>query len=551
LLYREMVEPIAAGVDATRSQFAPNFALRQGGVIIIVSRVTDSSRFLAPARVIAGLTAGSRILGLFREVAYGYYFGVDPLFSSFRVAFMVPNLARRLFGEGAMASAFVPVFSEVLVREGRERGKGLSGAAFTLLTCLLIALTLLSELGLGLAYLARPSHTISLTMLMLPYMILICLAGFSGGMLNSLNRFAIPAAAPVLLNVIMIAVLLLGGAWLKLGMGQLIYLSAVAVLLCGVAQFGAQVVDMFRADFRPRLNWHWRDPALVRILRLMGPMLIGLSALQLSVLADNLIALFFVPNGRGPSVLGYAHMLYHLPQGVFGIALATAIFPLLSTKAAEGDREGLARAIEAGTRINLFIAVPASVGLIVLATPIVSAIYHHKGGAFTAADTPLVASTLLYYCVGLWAFCAYPLLARAFYAVHDSRTPVRVGVVTVALNLALSFMLVFPMAEGGIALATAITASIQVFWMAWALQRHLPEIQWRPVMTSLGRTLAAAAIMGLLLGVARLPAVAERLHEVWLLVLAIPAGVAVFAVSAKLLRCAEFGELVSRRVKAD
>ena len=508
--------------------------------------MSEHTRFVAPARLIAALTAASRVLGLVREVAFSYFFGIDPLFSSYRVAFMVPNLARRLFGEGAMASSFVPVFTEVLHKDGRDRGRVLAGTAFTLLGTILCGLTLAVMIGVGIAHWLRPSPTLHLTMVMMPYMILICLAGFAGGMLNSLNRFGVPAATPILLNVVLIAVLVVGGVVAGLERHTLVYLVAVGVLAAGVLQFGSQVVEMRRARCAPQLNLRWRDPDLRRILALMGPMVVGLSAMQLNVLADNLIALFFVPGGRGPAVLGYAHMLYHLPQGVFGIALATAIFPLLSAKAAQRDHDGLARAFESGIRVSMFIALPASVGLILLADPIVALVYQHRGGQFGPEATGHVSRTLIYYCLGLWAFSVLPTLARAFYALQDARTPVRVGVTVVALNLVLSFVLVFPMAEGGIALATAVASALQVVWLAYAFRRRLPQVRWGAVGAGVSRTAVAVAVMAVFLVLIQRPGLLGEAGNWLLLAVAVPGGALAFVIAARLMRSTELTDLLAR-----
>ncbi len=506
--------------------------------------MSDHARFVAPARIIAALTAVSRVLGLVREAAYSYFFGIDPIFSSFRVAFMVPNLARRLFGEGAMASAFVPVFTEVLERDGRERARELAGSAFTLLGAILLGLMLLIQIGVGTAYLVEASPTLSLTLIMMPYMVLICLAGFAGGMLNALGRFTVPAAAPTLLNVALIATLGVGGFALKLDTTSLIFIVAVAVVVAGVAQFGSQVLEMKRAACMPKLNLRWRDPDLKRILLLLLPMVIGLSAMQLNVLADNLIALFFTPERRGPAILGYAHMIYHLPQGVFGIALATAIFPMLSAKAAQRDNAGLARAFESGLRVSLFIALPASLGLILLATPIVQVLYER--GKFLSEDSVLVSRTLICYCLGLWAFSIQPILARAFYALQDAKTPVRIGITCVCLNLLLSIGLVFVLQEGGIALATAIASMLQVVWLTAAVRKRLPELELGTVARSAGKTaLAVAAMSGFLFWISR-GSLVDAVGPGSMLLVAVPGGVVVFAVVSVVLGCRELKELFTR-----
>ena len=506
--------------------------------------MSDHARFVAPARLIALLTAGSRVLGLLRECAYSYFFGVDPVFSSFRVAFMIPNLSRRLFGEGAMSSAFIPVFTEVLHHDGHRRARQLAGTVFTALGTVLVVLTLAAEMGVAIGHLARPAVTLELTMVMLPYMILICLTAFAGGMLNALNRFAAPAAAPMLLNVVLIAAVYGGSRLAGLAGLQLLYVVSLSVVVAGLAQLGLQLLALRRADCRPSLNFRWADPGLKRIVVLMGPMVLGLSASQLNVLADSLIALAFVPEGRGPAVLGYAHMLYQLPLGVFGIALATAIFPLLSIKAAQRDQNGLARVFERGMRTSVFIALPASVGLIVVAAPLVSLLFER--GRFSAAASGHVTRTLVFYALGLVAYSAQHIVVRAFYALQDMRTPVRVSVSVLALNIALNFALVFPLAEGGLALATAVSAAVQVTWLSVALGRHLPDLRWRFIAAGAARTAVATGAMGVVVWCLIRPgALGEASHLVQLAA-GIPAGAAAFVLAARLLRCPELTELLSK-----
>jgi putative peptidoglycan lipid II flippase len=506
--------------------------------------VSDDARFVAPARLIAVLTAGSRILGLLRECAYSYFFGVDPAFSAFRIAFMIPNLARRLFGEGAMSSAFIPVFTQVLHDSGRERGRRLAGTALTALGAVLVALTLAAELGMVIGHWVRPGVTLKLTMIMLPYMILICLTAFAGGMLNAVHRFAAPAAAPILLNVIVIATVCAAGHYAGLRGLDLLYLVAVSVVVAGIAQFGLQLIAMSRAQFRPVANCQWRDPDLRHTLVLMAPMVLGLSAAQFNVLADKLIAFAFVPDGRGPAVLGYAHMPYHLPVGVFGIALATAIFPLLSAKAAQHDRAGLARVFERGVRLSIFVGLPASVGLVLVATPLVALLYER--GEFDRTATAHVSRTLVFYALGLVAHSVQQIVVRAFYAFKNTSTPVHVGVSVLALNVALNFALVFPMAEAGLALATAISSTVQVVWLSVALSRHLPDVRWSLVATGAARTLLAGGAMGSIVWYLLRPGVLGDYGNLVQLAVGVPVGVAVFVVTARLVGCPELAELLGR-----
>jgi len=512
---------------------------------------TDHSRFIAPAKLIALLTASSRILGLARECAFSYFFGVHPLFSSFRVAFMIPNLSRRLFGEGAMSSAFIPVFTEVLHHQSRDRARQLAGSALTLLGTVLIGLTVAIELGITIADLIRPTATLELTRVMMPYMILICLTAFAGGMLNSLNHFGAPAAAPMLLNVFIIVAVWAGSRLAGLAGLPLLYVISGSVVAAGVAQLGLQLLALRRLNCHPQLNLRWGDTDLRRIMVMMGPMLIGLSATQLNILADSVIALTLVPNGRGPAVLGYAHMLYNLPLGVFGIALATAIFPLLSSKAAQNDLPGLARVLERGLRMSIFISLPAAVGLILLAEPIVSLLYQR--GQFDETAAGHVRRTLMFYCLGLVAYSTQHIVIRAFYAIKNTRTPMRIGAIVVSLNITLNLILVFPLAEGGLALATAICATIQTIWLTHRLRRQLSEgfglgsgFRWRFVAAgTLQAALATGAMAVIVWWLSRMEGLSQQ-GDLIQLAVTIPAGVAIYILAARALRCQELNDLLGK-----
>ena len=333
--------------------------------------MSRNHQFVGSAKLIGALTLGSRILGLIRETGFSHFFGASPLFSAYRVAFQIPNLARRLFGEGALTSSFIPVFTRTLETEGDLQGKQLAGAVFTLLTTILIGLLVLIETGLLVASFFVQGPTLTLSAITMPYMVFICVTAFFGGVLNGLHRFAAPAIAPILLNVVSISAIWIGGSILHLQTYTHLILISCSVLVSGVLQLGLQLAWLRSCNFTIRVNWGWSSPAVQRIVRLMMPMIIGMSAVQLNTFADTLIALFLVEDGRGPAILGYAQYVSHLPLGIFGTALATAIFPLLAKRVAEKDTAGFKQVVEMGLRTSLFIAIPAGVGLILVADPLI------------------------------------------------------------------------------------------------------------------------------------------------------------------------------------
>ncbi|MFQ5414313.1 MAG: murein biosynthesis integral membrane protein MurJ [Phycisphaerae bacterium] len=462
----------------------------------MVRGMHSPGRFVRSAVVIGVLTLGSRLLGLAREAVLGYFFSTSEVLSAFRIAFMVPNLARRLFGEGALSSALVPVLTDCLHTQGETTARRLVGTILTLLIVVLAAGVVGAEVVIAIWRHVQPDQALDLSAILLPYMVLICVVAVVGGVLNVRERFAAPAAAPMLLNLgIIIAAV--GGATLTGRSGaDLIRIVCAGVLAAGVAQLLFVGFALTRARFTPIFGGDWRGGEVRAVVGLMLPMVVGLSAVQINTLADYLMAYVFVSGEKGrvgPAVLGYAQFLYQLPLGVFGIALATAIFPTLSRSAAEADHRGLADTLAHGMRLSLFIALPASVGLVFVAVPAVATIYEH--GAFDAADTQRVAASVAFYAAGLGAYALQHVLVRAFYALKDGRTPARIAMMMVVVNVVLNLMLVFRMEERGLALATAVSAGVQVTYLAAALRRKLPEIAWRRVGAGAAKTAAATGCM--------------------------------------------------------
>jgi putative peptidoglycan lipid II flippase len=501
---------------------------------------------LASARVIAVLTMCSRLLGLARECVFSYFFSTTELLSAFRIAFMVPNLARRLFGEGALSAAMIPVLTDSIQTRGEEASRRFVGALLARLALLLIALVIVAEIVIALWRLAVDDFALELTAILMPYMALICTVAIAGGVLHVRRRFAVPAAAPIILNLSIIVAALAGGVWRGLTGARLLYVVCGAVLLAGVLQLAATGLALHRASFLPVFGGVRRDPQIRRVLTLMAPMIVGLSAVQINTLADYIITYLFVTGeqGRvGPAVLGYAHFLYQLPLGVFGIALATAIFPVLSQKAAEDDRVGLGAVFGRGIRMSLFMALPASVGLMFVATPLVATLYQR--GEFDATATARVAATLVFYSLGLVAYFAQHVVVRTFYAMHDSKTPARVALLMVFLNLAMNLVLVFLLQERGVALATAICATIQVCWLLTKLRTMVPEIEWRPIATVVARMLVATAVMAGALTAVLSSGLARGNLPVRLVALVV-AGVLSYALAAYLLRIDELGMALRR-----
>ena len=470
-------------------------------------------------RLIALLTVVSRVFGMVRDMAFAYFLGAGLMMDIWVIAFKIPNLARRIFGEGAATSSFIPVYSEQLKKDPAQSLK-LAQTVVTVVVVLLSGIVMAGLLIMGYLYwfhapLASTKLMLLLAALMLPYMIMICVEAILGGILNTHRHFAAPAAAPIALNIVNICTLCIGGWVLGLTPEQHVFLLAFGVLLAGVLQVGMQVVPLYRLGLTLRPAWQVRSDAFKQIMWLMGPMILGMAATQLNTLADDVVAKclsgsaekgeFFMMFGRqirypvwagAVSSLFYTQRLYQFPLGVLGISLATAIFPVMSEVAAGKDYVKLAKTIKDGLQATIFLALPSTVGLILVARPLVAAIYQR--GKFTVADTDLASKVLIFYALGLCGFFAQQVLPRAFYAMKDSKVPARTAALAVILNVILNLTLIWPMGVSGLAFSTSLCSYAQVGILLWLLHRkfqlHLAEGFW-PIFqkTAIGTILMAAA----------------------------------------------------------
>ncbi len=413
--------------------------------------------FFSGLRVVASSTLVSRVLGMVREIASARLFGVSPIWDAFSYAFMIPNLARRLFGEGALSATFLPVFASQ-VEADREPGHPsawqLASAVFALLAAGLTALVIVGELLLfGLWWLfaghADMQLLLGLTAVMLPYTLLICLAAQMTAVLHALGHFTWPALVPVVLNICWIASVWLVDPWFENEAAQA-YALAVCVVLAGVLQLALQWPTLRRLGYRFDRRWEAVKPAVGKIVRAMVPVTFGLSITQINTFIDRSIALALTQPADGSagwltsigvtyplmpgavSSLSYGERMYQFPLGVFGVALGTVLFPLLSRHAARGAFDLVRSDLSMGLRLVIAIGFPASVGLALVAEPLVRVVFQH--GQFTAEDTRRVAGILVAYGVGVWAYCGIPVLFRGFYAVSERRIPMLLGLATVVVD---------------------------------------------------------------------------------------------------------------------
>jgi len=506
-------------------------------------------------RQIASLTAVSRVFGLVRDITYGHFFGASALFDAWVIAFRIPNLSRRLFGEGAASASLIPIYSEALHKDPAEAGR-LANTVVTVLFVLLAALVLAGEAVIWIYYklFAVNSETrliLSLTSVMLPYMLFVCTVAILAGILNVHRHFASPAAAPIVLNIFIIGSILLTGMAFHIPPRQQLFYVAVAVIIAGLAQIAMQLPPLGRAGVFIRPAWQIHSEAFRKMIILMGPMVLGLTVTQINTLADDLIAWwlsgsdekgwFFTFLGSqiayplqrsSVSHLYYAQRLYQLPLGVFGISLATAVFPVMSSYSAQKDFKGLAKTVATALRTAVFIALPATIGLIMIAQPLISLFFEH--GKFTRQDTQMTAFTLLFYSIGLSGYFGQQILTRAFYSMQQSKLPMRSAVIAVFANIVLNLLLVWPLGRGGLACSTALCSYLQVVILLVALRRRLGSCILEDFAAPLVKTTAATTCMGAV-GYITLR-LSQDLHNAFRLVLIVGVSVLVYLLASKLFR---------------
>jgi putative peptidoglycan lipid II flippase len=419
---------------------------------------------------------------------------------AFFAAFRLPNFLRRMFAEGSLTAAFIPVFTEVQTREGRSAAFDL---AYIILNWLLIVLLCVSTAGVLFApqivrlltpgWIDDPAKfglTVSLTRIMFPYILLISLTALAMGILNAQGHFAAPAIAPALLNISLIAFAL----WASQALAEPAYGIAAGVIIGGVAQIILQIPAMWRRGFRYRWNLQVSHPDVRRVGHLFFPSLMGSAVYQVNMIIITILA-SLLPQGS-LSYLYYADRLFQFPLGVFAIAMGTAALPLMSRYAAEQDMEALRDTLGFAFRQVSLIMIPATVGLIVLREPLINLLFQR--GRFDPVATKMSAQALMYYGVGLWFVAQIRVVAPVFYALKDTLTPMKVASFTIAINLLLSLLLMGPLSHGGLALAVSISSIFQLAILLWKLRPKLEKLHWIELVAPLPKMMIAAIGMGLI-----------------------------------------------------
>lgn len=428
------------------------------------------SSLIKSAGLVSGATAFSRVLGLVREQVMAYFFGAGMATDAFVTAFRIPNLLRDMFAEGALSSAFVPVFKDKAIKESTNDAFSLANVV---ISAVLVVVGLIVLLGIivtpVVVYLMANGFTdtpdkfdltVGLGRVMMVYLLLVSLSSLVMGMLNSFGRFGIPALSPAMFNLgTVLSVIFLYNYF-----DQPIYTLAIGVVVGGVGQVAIQLPSLLRIGYRFRFHLSFLDDGLKRVVRLLTPMIVGLSAGRINILLSTLIASFLMEGAM--SYLNYAYRLMHFPLGVFAVALGTVALPKVSEIVARGEHDKLGRTFEEAIGANLFLVVPSAVFFAVMGREVIELIY--QWGAFSTVSSERTALALMHYSYGLIGFAAVRVTVSFFYAFKDSRRPMKASMISVAVNLILYYPMVHLLDFAGLAAATSIAGLVNfILLLSW------------------------------------------------------------------------------------
>jgi putative peptidoglycan lipid II flippase len=482
---------------------------------------------------IGGFTLLSRIFGFVRDVLVARYLGAGVLSDAFLVAFKLPNFLRRLFAEGAFNAAFVPLFSGTLEEKGQDAAREMAEQIFSVLAWMVLLVVAFAEIFMPWVILAfAPGFsedpekfmlTVLLARICFPYILMIALVTLLGGVLNSLNRFAAVAATPILLNICLISALV--------GLTPYMFTSAhalaIGVMAAGIAQFVWLVIACKRAGVNLTLCWPKLTAPVRKLLRLAAPVALGAGVAQINLMIDVILASLFP---GAVSWLYYADRLNELPIGVIGVAVGTALLPMLSKTIRAGNTAEAVEKMNQALVLAMGFAVPATVALLMIPESLVSGIYQH--GAFDFEDTQAVVLAMMAYAVGLPAFIMVKVLAPGFYAREDTKTPVKIAMLCVAINIAGNLILMQYYQYVGLAMATSLSGWVNALLMGlvlWRRQHFLPNFS---LFMALAGIIVAAALMGWVLYLLPVVDIATLTSRASGLTILIMAGLLTYAVAA-------------------
>lgn len=455
------------------------------------------------AAVMGIATFFSRIAGLVREQTFAYIFGAGRWTDAFNVAFKIPNLLRDLFAEGAMSAAFVPTFNSIMQKEGQEKAFRLTNLTFC---AILIIVGTLTALGMVFSpyivqilapqFIDDPEKfavTVTMTRIMFPFLLVISWAAISMGMLNSLGEFFIPSVAPVFLNLSMIL-----SGWLicplavKMNMPAITGM-AIGAMLGGILQFAVQLPSLIKKGWHFCWQLDFKDPGIRKIGKLMIPGTVGLAATQVNVAVNTILA---TSQGDGAvSWISYAFRIMQLPIGLFGVAVAQATLPVISRQAASGDKDSMTATLSSSIRLSSFINLWACFALVAMAEPVIRIIYQH--GRFSPEDTIATASVLRYYSIGLVFFALIKILGPAFYALDDTKVPVKASISSIVVSIILSLCLIKPWGYECLAFSSSMAGIVNAGILFLTLRKRVGGFGKYSLATGMIKIIAATAISGI------------------------------------------------------
>jgi len=513
--------------------------------------MSEHRHLLKSASLISGLTILSRIFGYVRDSRIAYLLGAGTLADAYTTAYRIPNLLRRLVGEGAVSAAFIPVFAQYLAENKKKDAWEFANTMLTLITIFLTAFTvagiILSPLLVRLfasGFAETPGKlelTATLNRVMFPYIFLISMSALAMGVLNSFHRFGAPAFSPVVLNLTMIAFSFLGGLF-----GDVTRTLAVGVVVGGLLQLAIQVPALIQSGWKVRFKLDFSHPGVRHVARLMVPVIFGVGIVQVNVLVATQFA-SYLEEGSVTAIY-IADRVMELVLGGYAVAVSTVILPLLSRQAALRQMDELKTTLNFAARIILFITLPATVGLIILRREIIEVLFQH--GDFNAASTALTAWPLPFFAVGLSAFSMVKIIVPAFYALQDTRTPVKIAFIAMFLNIGLNFLFIRPLRNGGPALATSVSAFFNSLALFAIFHQRYGSFGLRGIMQSVLKFVAGSVALGIVVyAVSHWPGLyAGRMTQKALaLGVTIAAGAATYFATASILQTRELEELKAVR----
>lgn len=443
-----------------------------------------SKQLLKSGIIVSGMTFLSRILGLVRDMVMTNIMGAHWATDVFLVAQKIPNFLRRLFAEGAFSQAFIPVLSEYQTNKEIQEVKKLVAETFGTLTIILVVVAIIGVIGspilvtlFGPGFIGEP-HKFELASVLLkitfPYILFISLTAFCGSILNSIGRFAVPAFTPVLLNISIISAAIIVSPALQQETAKAM---AWGVFVAGIVQLLMQLPFLWKEGYLVKPTWGWRSPGVQKILTLMGPALFGVSVGQINLLLDTIIASFLETGSI--MWLYVSDRMLEFPLGMFAIAISTVILPSLSRHHSTDNNQEFNQTLNWALRLVCLIGVPAAIGLFFMAEPIILTVFQH--GKFEITDAYLASLSLKAYIIGLLGFMFIKVLATAFFSRKDTKTPVKIGIIAMTVNMVFNLILFYPLAHVGLALATSISAILNATLLFMALRKSnvfIPDTRW-------------------------------------------------------------------------